>query len=302
MPDALHKLRLESAALAVDILPEVGGKIAQIRDKLSRRELLVPPQKPYAPISLAGDWLQGDTSGMDDCFPNVAAGPYPCGPWDAVQLPDLGEWTHGGWNVVEADAGHAVLERPGIALPYFASKAVRFVDACTLELSYRVENRSESALRYLWSAHPLVDVADEYTLKLPPGALTFRTFPDDGNTYAWPAFGAVDLSREWIARGTNLKIFVTGLTEGWCELCLPDLSLLFAFDHRTTPVVGVWFNNFGFPANGSAPFRCVAVEPCTSPSDLLDELPAGAYPVIPAQGLVEWSLRLEIRARHSTKA
>ena len=74
---AVPMLRIESPKLAVDVLPEVGGKIGQIRDKLSGREFLVAPRKPLRTIPLDGDWLQYDTSGMDDCFPNIAAGPYP---------------------------------------------------------------------------------------------------------------------------------------------------------------------------------------------------------------------------------
>src|ERR1017187_3038142 len=38
----------------------------------------------------------------------------------------------------------------------------------------------------------------------------------------------------------------------------------------------------------------IAVEPCTSPSDLLDDLPAHAYPCVPAGGSAAWSLGLEI--------
>lgn len=286
---------LESTALIVDVLPEVGGKLGQIRDKLSGREILVAPQRPYRTIPLDGDWLEGDTSGMDDCFPNIAAGPYPTQPWNATALPDLGEWTHGSWDVMESESNRVALERSGHALPYWARKVVRFADAHTLEFSYRVENRSDSPLRYMWSAHPLIAVQDCYELRLPPGDLSFCTFPTDGASHKWPKYGAADLSKEWITRSTNLKIFLTGLTAGWCELRLPEHTLTFTFDSLTTPVVGVWFNNFGFPEGSTQPFRCIAVEPCTSASDLLDELPAGAYPCLGARASTEWSFRMEIK-------
>ena len=68
---------IESSQLTVEVLPEVGGKIAQIRDKGSLYEFLIPAQTPYRTIPSDGDWTQCDTSGMDDCFPNVAAGDYP---------------------------------------------------------------------------------------------------------------------------------------------------------------------------------------------------------------------------------
>jgi hypothetical protein len=238
---------------------------------------------------------------MDDCFPNIAAGPYPLDPWGAVQLPDLGEWTHGIWNVVESGERMAVLERFGYALPYFARKTIRFVDERVLKFSYRVENRGAAPLRYMWSAHPLIAVEGPYELRLPPGELTYCTFPNDGNRHAWPYHDSLDLSREWIAQGQSLKIFISGITEGWCELRLPEHTLRFTFDERVTPVVGVWFNNLGFPSGATAPFRCVAVEPCTSTSDLLDELPAGAYPSIPPGESAEWALRLEINAAHSPR-
>lgn len=289
-------LRIESSTLAVDVLPEIGGKIGQIRDKSSGREFLIAPRKPYRTIPLDGDWLQHDTSGMDDCFPNIAAGPYPLDSWGEIQLPDLGEWTHGSWDVIESGEGLAVLERAGSALPYFARKTIRFVDEGVLELSYRVENRGAAPLRYMWSAHPLIAVDGPYELGLPPGELAYRTFPNDGNLRTWPHLDSLDLSREWIAQGQSLKIFISGITAGWCELRLPEHTLRFTFDERATPVVGVWFNNLGFPSGAGAPFRCVAVEPCTSTSDLLDELPAGAYPSIGPGGLAEWSLRLEISA------
>jgi hypothetical protein len=287
-------LQIESSTLVVDILPEVGGKIGQIRDKLSGREFLVAPRKPYRTVPLEDDWLQYDTSGMDDCFPNIAAGPYPTGPWAATQLPDLGEWTHGSWNVIDAGESRVVLERTGNALPYSVRKAVRFVEECALEFSYCVQNHGEFPMRYMWSAHPLISVDGPYELRLPAGDLHLRTFPSDGEDHAWPIFASGNLSREWIPRGTNLKVFISGLAEGWCELRVPGHTLRFTFDVRATPVVGVWFNNFGFPAGDAVPFRCIAVEPCTSPSDLLDDLPAHAYPCVPAGGSAAWSLGLEI--------
>ncbi len=101
-------LRIESPALLVDLLPEVGGKLGQIRDRVSDRELLIGPQKPYRTIPSDGEWILYDTSGMDDCFPNIAAGPYPAEPWTDLHLLDLGEWTHGVWDVVEAGTDRVV--------------------------------------------------------------------------------------------------------------------------------------------------------------------------------------------------
>jgi len=285
---------IESSTLAVTVLPEVGGKVGQILHKTLGCNLLIAPRKPYRTIPLHGDWLQYDTSGMDDCFPNIARGSYIQGVPAPVKLPDIGEWSHGKWEILSAARDHVMMQRPGVLLPYFAQKRVSLVNESTLEFAYSVENRGTSPLRYMWSAHPLIDVQNEYELVLPSGDLDFRVFPSDGEMHRWPDWNGLDLSQTWISKGMDLKIFVVGLTEGWCELRCQSYTLRFTFDLSTTPVLGIWFNNFGFPAEGGAPFRCVAVEPCTSPSDLLDELDSTAYPVIPPGATAAWSLRLEV--------
>lgn len=287
-------IQIRSSALVVEILPEIGGKTGQIRSTISGREYLVPPQKPYCTLSPEGNWLQHDTSGMDDCFPNVAAGMYPDAPWSSVRLPDLGEWTHGVWEVLKADICEVTMERKGAALPYRAVKTVRFLEEETLEFSYQVSNQGRFPMRFLWSAHPLIAVQGEYEVMLPAGRSRFRTFPSDRVTHTWPMWKSIDLSREWIPYGTTLKIFVSDLSEGWCALRQPTHTLHFTFDRNELPALGIWFNNFGFPAESGKHLRCIALEPCTSANDLLDELNPAAYPSIPAEGSVHWSMRLRI--------
>ncbi len=294
-------LRIASSKLEVEILPEVGGKIGQIRDHEVKRALLISPRKPYCTIPLEGDWLQHDTSGMDDCFPNVAACIYPDAPWNGTPLPDLGEWTHGEWQIA-AHSGHAAtLTRTGIAIPYVASKTVRLADERTLELVYCVENQSRSPFRYLWSAHPLIEVPDAFELFLPSGPIALTTFPPDEKSTTWPHWKSIDLSREWIPHGTTLKIFLTGFSEGWCALRLPTHTLHFSFDARELPALGIWFNNFGFPRNPAQPFRCIAIEPCTTASDLLGQPEPVTYPSIAPGASARWSLRLQVKPNSSSE-
>lgn len=286
-------LQIESSELVVEILPEVGGKIAQIRNKISGREYLVPPQRPYRTIPIDGDWLQHDTSGMDDCFPNVAAGPYPDAPWSSLRLPDIGEWSHGTWEVTD-DKNEVTMKRSGATLPYLATRTIRFLSERILESNYLVCNHGEAPIRYLWSAHPLISVEGDYEVILPPGKLCLRTFPSDGESYSWPMWKGRDLSKDFVPSGKTLKIFVLGLSEGWCLLRQPAHSLRFTFDLNQLPALGIWFNNLGFPADSEKRFRCIALEPCTTPTDLLDELPANAYLSIPPGGPAHWSLQIEI--------
>ena len=207
-------IQLESATSLVDVLPEVGGKIAQNRDRTLQRDLLIYPQCPYRAIPIDGDWLKHDTSGMDDCFPNVAACTYHEQPWTGAKLPDLGEWTHLVWSIEKLARRELVMRAEGHALPYTAIKTVCLGDEHTLHFSYSVVNHSQHFLRYLWSAHPLIAVGEDFELQFPPRDLAFRLFPPTADAFIWPIFEGRRISSVWIPFGTTLKIFVTANTEG----------------------------------------------------------------------------------------
>jgi hypothetical protein len=287
-----YQFTLESEQLEVRVLPEVGGKIGQIRDKLTGYDFLIAPQRPYKTIAADESWLDHDTSGIDDCFPNVAAGPYPSEPWTGILLPDLGEWTHETWRVTEATVCEVTLERTGSRLFYAGRKRISVRPDRSVELSYRLENTGTSPFRYMWSAHPLISVPGHFELILPPGEIEFRTFPFDHTSHVWPQFGGIDLSRSCLPHGKTLKIFLIGLSQGWCALRQPTCTLRFIFSVDTTPVLGIWLNNFGFAASPASPFRCIAIEPCTTASDLLDALPPDQYPIIGPGDTTEWSYRV----------
>ncbi len=235
-------MRIRSDRLEATVLPQVGGKIAQVREMGTARDLLVPARRPYRTIPAGRNWMDYDASGMDDCFPNIEECRYPRAPWKDLSLPQMGEWVHGSWGVVSSAPDSVILERDGNALPYRARKTVRVAGAM-IELRYQLENRGRHPLQYMWAAHPLIAAGEEFALRIPGTGMPFVTFPPDGCVYRWPHFEGVDLSHEWIPRGRDLKIFGSKLTEGWCELRLPERVVRFEFDLGVTPVVGIWYNN-----------------------------------------------------------
>ncbi len=285
-------LRLRSGDLEVEILPEVGGKVAQVIDRRAGIHFLVPPQKPYRPLEIGQNWVDQDTSGMDDCFPNIEPGPYPREPWKGEPLLPMGEWVHGSWRVAGANSEIVRLERDGGVLPYYAVKTIALSSDRTLTLDYVLENRSASPLQYLWSAHPLIEAGEEFELRLPERQLSFVTFPPDRRVYRWPEYRGVSLDHVWVPQGSTLKIFITGLSEGKYVLRFPDRAIWFEFDPAVVPVLGVWLNNAGFPRGQARRFRCIAVEPCTSPSDVLDTSECPRDRVLAPGCSHQWSVRL----------
>lgn len=290
---------IESSILQIQIMPEVGGKIAQIVDLRSGKGILVPPLKPYATVPSGACWLDYDLSGMDDCFPNIAPGLYPGKRWRGAPLPDHGEWVYGVWNIESADTKAVRLQRTGTVLPYSAHKTIRLIREDTIRIDYEVQNNSDVPLTYLWAAHPLI-LVDElgYHLTLPKGTQRFQILGSP-QQYEWPLYNGIDLSCSWIPAGRSLKLFLLDLTEGWCELYLSHSILRFEFDLVAIPKLGIWLNNFGFPPHPQNSFRCIAIEPCTSASDNLDAGASDAYPTITAGGTMAWSITLKIEARNA---
>lgn len=287
-----RKLVLRSSCLEVTLLPEIGGKVCQIVDRRTAYPLLASPTKDYRQIPVGSQWTDYDTSGMDDCFPNIEPGTYPFPERRGEQLFQMGEWVYGVWDVSRADEEAVVMERKGTRFDYLARKAYRFVGSSTLEVQYTVQNRSEAPFRYLWSAHPLFAVEDEFELQLPNDEIVYKVFPGPGENHTWPAHNSTDLSTQWIPRGRTLKTFLCGLKEGCCCLKTSSRTISITFDLNTTPVLGIWFNNFGFP-KGGMPFRCIAIEPCTSPSDSLEQLEANGYPLLGPLQTNHWWLRMK---------
>lgn len=291
-------MKLESSKLRIEVLPEVGGKISQIALKPDEKQLLIPPQKPYVTIPPGGSWMDYDMSGMDDCFPIIASGIYPCDPWKGTEFRPLGEWVYGRWEVIApAKEGRILMRRRGERLPYLAFKTVSLSADDTLRLDYKVENHGGCSLRYIWALHPLIQVGEAFRLNLAAGEKEFRVYPGKPEFQVWPSYGSIDLSREWIPEGKTLKIFVAGIEEGRCDLLLDSCAIRFLYDTAKQPVLGIWFNNLGFPPGSQSPFRCIAVEPCSAASDELDELEPGRYLSIPGHGAVSWSVELKIERR-----
>lgn len=293
MSAAINELILSSDELEVALLPKVGGKLRQIVKKRTGDTLLVPPAKPYRQLPFGSEWTNFDTSGMDDCFPNIEPGKYPFSSFQGTTLFQMGEWVYGEWEVENAEVKEVTLGRRGRLFDYHVRKVYRLIGANTLEVRYSVENLGDRPFRYLWSAHPLFAVKDEFELTIPKGHLTFTTFPAKSEVYQWPLYASVDLSKQWLPRGDTLKIFLRGLSDGLCNLVFSSHRVSITFDLSKTPVLGVWFNNLGFPENVNA-FRCIALEPCTSASDVLGELDENNYALLNPNDVHRWWIRLRI--------
>ena len=74
---------VDTGALSLALMPELGGKISSLRDLRTGREWLWRhPRMAYQRVSHGSSYItKADTGGWDECFPSVAPCEYPAPPW-----------------------------------------------------------------------------------------------------------------------------------------------------------------------------------------------------------------------------
>jgi galactose mutarotase-like enzyme len=276
----LVRRRLANAAIVVEVLPGIGGKISSILDARTGHEYLSQPDARghHAP-AYGSPFEASDLSGWDECFPAIGEGWHPTKPWAQVQIPDHGElWTIP-WTR-EATEGRIDVAVDGIRFPYRFRRSLE-ITPDGFRCHYSVTNLSSDPFPCFWSSHPLFRATPETHILIPTdkvrlqASLTGRlgalldahpwptTTDRKGRSVALDEIGPAD-------SGEAEKVYSDPLVAGWAALHdrASDQWLLFAFDPTEIPFVGYWANRRAWPS-GSAAFH-LALEPCTGRPDRLD--------------------------------
>jgi galactose mutarotase-like enzyme len=160
------------------------------------------------------------------------------------------------------------------------------LEGSSVRLEYEVTNLSRTSVKFLWSAHPLLNVQPKAEIVLPPegSALEVSWSKDErlghpGSRCAWPltkesSGRIVDLSKVLLTTGgTADKLFTSPLSQGLCGMFVPEVneSIAFRFDPEMIPYVGIWISEGGWPPSRSVKQFTVALEPCTGRPDSLEQ-------------------------------
>lgn len=277
----LPALALETSAVQVVVVPELGGKIVSLLDKQNGREWLLLPQRPYAHgAARNAGFVEQDMSGWDEMFPTINAGAYPAhGAHNAVPLPDHGEvwgiaWAH------DADNTDAIaLSVQGQALPYTLTRTIRVVGENALRLEYEVVNTGAETLYALWAAHPqfVMDGATRIVLpqsvKQVVNVLPTDELPQDEQLYDWAetvtASGEIlplDRVRPDAVRKHRKFYLPPEQPVSWAGLQQGDGGawLRLAWETSSVPYLGVWVDERSYNTA-----LTVALEPSTGYYDSL---------------------------------
>jgi hypothetical protein len=300
----MKTLTIENDLLKVQILPEFGGKIVSLRSVRTGEEFLLPPINEYAQVSPLADFSASDGGGFDECLPSVAACQSIAG---ESPISDHGDLWRIPWHV-DSEGRTVVLHADATSRPLRLTRKATLEDA-TLILEYDLANLSDSPTSWLWSAHPLFQVAAGDRLVLPDEieevAVEYSASGqfERNASIPWPiatslSGAVIDLSivpeRD---ETTALKLFARMRSSGWCALYRKELGqgLLVRFNPNVLPYAGLWICAGAWPSVGTAKQYTVAIEPTTSDSDsLISVAQRGTSRTLNARELFSWRVEFQL--------
>jgi len=259
-------LRLESEALSVDVLPDLGGKILQItHHTLGRSFLWHNPRQRLRRLPLGASYDDHFFGGWDELLPN-----------DVVEkvggetLADHGElWTTPLSAAVEGRA--VVLSGLLPITPLRFEKRIALTGEDSIELRYTLENIGRRRLDILFKLHPALRISPGAEIRVPAARATVADagFSRFTGSFDWPGEAGVVPALD----GTCEFLYLTGLARGACALAHRGED--WCFELRFDPQVfrSVWlFASFG----GWRELEMLVLEPCTAwPMSLVEAAAAG---------------------------
>lgn len=290
-------------------LPDFGGKMISLTSIRTGEEFLLPPLHPYKRLEAMEPFEQGDAGGFDECLPSVAAceamGQEP-------PVADHGDLWRLAWEA-EVTREMVRMQVDAVSRPLRLTRTATFRGRA-LVLRYDLQNLSERAVPWLWSAHPLFKVSSGDRILL-PDAVRAATVEGscagdftEGSVIAWPhaqtnTGDIVDLSTIHAVDGrTAHKLFVSAGSPAWAALYRTELGqgVLMRFDPRALPFLGLWICHGAWPARGLHRQYTVALEPTTSDTDSLTKAAQrGTARILAPLGHTSWEIELELLGAES---
>jgi hypothetical protein len=254
-------VRLRSPQLDVEVAPELGGRIVQIRHRGSGHEFLwnnaglplapQPPGSPYDPNFYGG---------IDELIPNDIPEVI-----DGIACPDHGElWTTPlRWNWDESSLSLQG-QLPLFGLNYERRMTLR-PDRPMIDLRYRIVNESNGPRHFMWKLHAAIAVAEGDEIECPARHaqvvdLQYSRFTTL-TPFEWPEIEGERANFVPARDGTVDFFYLYGLLAGRIAWKRPIQKLKFEyqFDTATFPFAWLFATYGGFDGHYTA-----ILEPCTT--------------------------------------
>lgn len=311
--DGLGRIRLENDNLALEFIPELGGKMSKLISLDEDRQFLLESQLPgghYKKASYGDDFEIFDTSGFDECFPTVSPSTINVEKErksHSIEFPDHGELWSRPWQA-HIDDSRLILSIDGVHADYQFEKIVELRQQ-SVNITYRLKNNDEFSLPFIWSSHPLLKLSPNSEILTAPIKEVMVNWASDesigtfGDVIGWPQITVGEESKDFSkvpdkSFGVTAKLFSGPLSHGFAALYRADWdkTLSFEFDAKQVPYLGLWTCYGGWPNDGREKHFTLGLEPATGRPDALHEaISRGECPMVAAGESREWSLRLRVR-------
>lgn len=298
-------LSIENHAVRIEVWPRLGGKVSSIVDKADGYELLfnypaeIPENSPYGK-PYDDSWY----AGWDECFPAVAAGPYPRHPYDHIPVPDHGEVYALPTVAVPTKDGVTTVWH-GLRFGYRLTRKLSLTDV-GLTAEYTLVNLAPFEFHFVWAMHALMSMESPVHIRLTPGAgpsMRWSHSPTGSvdRPFRWPdieGVGACDHPGSMPA-GEGWKVFTAEPVRQSASVHYPsrNRSLELSYTSDDVPAFwGLWINTGGWNRQ-----RHFALEPTTGRFDQLDRAVAdGSAGRVGAGATVRWCVSWTLRASEPT--
>ena len=266
----LKSITMESDALRIVVLPELGAKIWQIEYKPLKADLLwnhpsLPPARQKLYASYDDTW----SGGWDELFPNDEAGELL-----GYSLPDHGELWTGEWlakPIEDAGVARLHLQYTTPVSRFLVEKTLTLRPAsAVVEIKYKLSNHGKEEFPFLFKLHPAFAVSPSHRIDFPP--MTVRREPEFAGTlgaaplvFPWPdaqvGDKTLDLRQVPEERSGAVHFFYgTELAGGWCGVTNQATGLAAALRFDPEVLSSCWL----FATHGGwRDLNVAALEPAT---------------------------------------
>jgi galactose mutarotase-like enzyme len=280
---AFETIVLENKYLRAVIIPELGGRVWELEDRIRGRQWVwhredVPLQS--SPVGAVYDDVWA--GGWEELFPNDAPGWF-----EGRNLLDHGEWWTMRWTAADASSGASAkvrLSAKSSVLKASCSKEFRLAsDDATLSVRYQIRSDELQPFHFLFKQHLAINITPDCRLKMPGGRVqavdpSFGTMLRGDTDFSWPFAGEGEKSfdlRMIPRRHSKAKefVYVRDLPQSWCgvEDVRQGASIRMDFDSRQLPFVWLFLTYGGWRNLYTA-----VLEPCSNlPKDLSEAVRLG---------------------------
>ncbi len=274
----------------LDYMPADGARLSRLT--FEGHDLLTtapadfrPPQADYGKYELR------PVFGYDDCFPSIRACEHPQQP--GVQVADHGEVCWLQWDITASDNrldfNVASKVHPGISF----RRSVIFTEDC-LTWEIEVTNDSAADFAFIHVIHPLMPPTKITSIKLPDFAKVTSEMQEG---IELPCKTGEELAAHLMSQpnGSADFMLVKDVKAGEVVLGFEGgFSLALEYDPKMLPVLGIWWNRKGYPAEDGIQRSECAFEPLPSYTSSLNEAIKGKHLWVGAGKSKKWQLHWRI--------